>query len=151
MLNVPLHRDFRYIHEPRPVDDPAIPVLGHEDLVAGLLRRLTYSHGGTFLITGFRGVGKSTLVLRALDRAARDDTRADVLLTVHLDVARRMEPDQLLFAVVRRIFETLDDRGVSAAFRAVLRTCTARSPEDRYQTPADFLTALAAIPEAGPA
>ncbi|MFD9907305.1 protein kinase [Streptomyces sp. NPDC059063] len=121
MLHVPLHRDFRYIHEPLPVGDVAIPVLGHEELVDALRERLTYSHGGTFLVTGFRGVGKSTLVLRALARAAGEQRRAEALLTVHLNVARRMEPDQLLFAVVRRIFETLEDRGLFARLPAEVR------------------------------
>ncbi|BCM69116.1 serine/threonine protein kinase [Streptomyces tricolor] len=121
MLHVPLHRGFRFIHEPLPVGDASIPVLGHGELVALLRERLVYSHGGTFLVTGFRGVGKTTLVLRALAEAvtepaagARDGRRPDhdVLLTVHLSVARRMAADQLLFAVVRRIFETLDDQGL---------------------------------------
>ncbi|MGA4842633.1 serine/threonine-protein kinase [Streptomyces sp. G45] len=121
MLHLPLHRDFRYIHEPLPVGDGAIPVLGHEELVDALRERLTYSHGGTFLVTGFRGVGKSTLVLRALARAAAEQRRGEALLPVHLNVARRMEPDQLLFAVVRRIFETLDDRGLFARLPAEVR------------------------------
>jgi serine/threonine-protein kinase len=107
LLELPLHRDFRYIHEPLPMDDPALPVLGHEELLGALKRRLTYSHGGAFLITGFRGVGKSTLVMRALSQAAAERPPNDVLLTVYLNVARHMEPDQLLFAVVRRVFETL--------------------------------------------
>lgn len=49
MPRLALHSEFRYTHELLPMDDPAIPVLGHEDLnlVAGLRRRLTYSHGGT--------------------------------------------------------------------------------------------------------
>ncbi|WP_420034818.1 serine/threonine-protein kinase [Streptomyces sp. cg28] len=121
MLHVPLHREFHYIHEPLPVGDASIPVLGHEDLVGLLCERLMHSHGGTFLVTGFRGVGKTTLVLRALEKAAADFDRGDpahrgvdrrVLLRVHLSVARKMEPDQLLFAVVRRIFEALDDQGL---------------------------------------
>lgn len=121
VLHVPLHQEFRFIHEPLPVGDTSIPVLGHEELVASLCERLTYSHGGTFLVTGFRGVGKTTLVMRALAQAASEpldggrngrDPEHKVLLPVHLSIARRMEADQLLFAVVRRIFETLDDRGL---------------------------------------
>ncbi|MEV6107524.1 serine/threonine-protein kinase [Streptomyces sp. NPDC051940] len=113
MLDVELHRDFRYIHEPLPVGDAAIPPLGHADLVKRLRERLRFSHGGTFLVTGFRGVGKSTLVLRALAQAA-EEWRGDneELVIVHLSVARSMTPDQLLFAVVRRIFETLGDHGL---------------------------------------
>ncbi|WP_055701585.1 serine/threonine-protein kinase [Streptomyces silaceus] len=122
MLHVPLHREFQFIHEPLPVGDESIPVLGHEDLVALLCERLMHSHGGTFLVTGFRGVGKTTLVTRALAQAAARFEGASggggrgaerkVLLTVHLSVARRMGVDQLLFAVVRRVFEALDDRGL---------------------------------------
>lgn len=109
MLHVPLNEQFRYIHEPLPVGDRAIPVLGHETLVAALKQRLTYSHGGAFLVTGFRGVGKSTLVLRALAETATAWSDREELLVVHLNVSRSMTTDQLLFAVVRRIFESLDD------------------------------------------
>lgn len=110
MLRVPLHREFRYIHEPLPAGDPAIPPLGHERLVDALRERLTYSHGGAFLVSGFRGVGKSTLVLRALAATGAGWGDRDAMLVVHLNVARSMTTDQLLFAVVRRIFESLDDR-----------------------------------------
>ncbi|MDH6552059.1 hypothetical protein M2162_006156 [Streptomyces sp. SAI-041] len=114
MLQMPLHRHFRYIHEPLPAGDRAIPVLGHEALVDTLKERLTYSHGGAFLVSGFRGVGKSTLVLRALAETAALWGDRDVMLVVHLNVARTMTTDQLLFAVVRRIFESLDDRDLLA-------------------------------------
>ncbi|MCE0447406.1 hypothetical protein LT493_33845 [Streptomyces tricolor] len=72
---MPLHRGFRFIHEPLPVGDASIPVLGHGELVGLLRERLVYSHGGTFLVTGFRGVGKTTLVLRALAEAVTDARR----------------------------------------------------------------------------
>ncbi|MFF6990646.1 AAA family ATPase [Streptomyces sp. NPDC010273] len=111
---MPLHRQFRYIHEPLPAGDGAIPALGHEALVAALKERLTYSHGGAFLVSGFRGVGKSTLVLRALAETMGAWGGGDELLVVHLNVARAMTTDQLLFAVVRRIFESLDDRDLLA-------------------------------------
>ncbi|MEE4546618.1 serine/threonine-protein kinase [Streptomyces sp. V4-01] len=112
MVRAPLHAEFRYIHEPLPAGDPAIPTLGHEPLVTTLQERLAHSHGGAFLITGFRGVGKSTLVLRALAQTAAGWGREEHLLLVHLNVARTMTADQLLFAVVRRMFEALDDSGL---------------------------------------
>ncbi|MFJ5309998.1 protein kinase [Streptomyces sp. NPDC088350] len=111
---MPLHRQFRYIHEPLPAGDSAIPALGHETLVDALKERLTYSHGGAFLVSGFRGVGKSTLVLRALAETMTAWAGRDELLVVHLNVGRSMTTDQLLFAVVRRIFESLDDRDLLA-------------------------------------
>ncbi|MFI0941606.1 protein kinase [Streptomyces sp. NPDC021020] len=114
MVRARLHAEFRYIHEPLPAGDTAIPTLGHESLVTTLQERLTYSHGGAFLVTGFRGVGKSTLVLRALAQTARSWGRGDHLLLVHLNVARAMTADQLLFAIVRRVFEALDDGGLLA-------------------------------------
>jgi serine/threonine-protein kinase len=116
VLHVPLHRAFRFIHEPLPVGDSSIPVLGHDELVASLRERLTYSHGGAFLVTGFRGVGKTTLVMRALSQATSEvaggDAAKDALVIVYLSIARKMEANDLLFAVIRRIFETLDDRGL---------------------------------------
>ncbi|MGP4110303.1 protein kinase domain-containing protein [Streptomyces sp. 4N509B] len=111
MLRLPLPGRFRYVHEPLPHDESVIPVLGHEDLTQALSERLLHSRGGTFLVTGFQGVGKSTLVHRALARTARAwDGEGGVLLVAHINMARSMTADQLLFVIVRRVFETLHDQ-----------------------------------------
>jgi serine/threonine protein kinase len=111
-LDVPLRQSFRYVHEPSRADDDALPSLGNDDLIAKLEKRLRHSRGGTFLITGFRGVGKSTLVMRALDELSARSGPSDIVVPVSLSVARSTTTERLLFAVVRRIFETLHDERV---------------------------------------
>jgi serine/threonine-protein kinase len=111
-LDVPLRQSFRYVHEPSRADDDALPSLGNDELIAKLEKRLRHSRGGTFLITGFRGVGKSTLVMRALDELSARSGPSDIVVPVTLSVARSTTTERLLFAVVRRIFETLHDEGV---------------------------------------
>jgi hypothetical protein len=110
-LDIRLKSSFRYVHEPSRADDEALPPLGNESLVSELETQIRHSRGGTFLITGFRGVGKSTLVTRALDEL---DSRSgeDIVTRVSLNVARSTTTEQLLFAIVRRIFETLDNEGM---------------------------------------
>jgi len=100
------------VHEPSRADDDALPSLGNDELIAKLEKRLRHSRGGTFLITGFRGVGKSTLVMRALDELSARSGPSDIVVPVSLSVARSTTTERLLFAVVRRIFETLHDEGV---------------------------------------
>jgi eukaryotic-like serine/threonine-protein kinase len=112
LLNVPLKPSFRYIHEPVSDNEVALPSLGDDSLLTELQNRILHSRGGTFLITGFRGVGKSTLVLRALDQMVTRSTSSDLVLPVSLSVARSTTTERLLFAVVRRVFETLSDSGV---------------------------------------
>ena len=112
LLDVPLKQTFRYVHEPSRADDDALPSLGNDELIAKLEKRLRHSRGGTFLITGFRGVGKSTLVMRALDELTARSVPSDIVVPVSLSVARSTTTERLLFAVVRRIFETLHDEGV---------------------------------------
>jgi len=111
-LDIPLKASFRYVHEPSRADDDALPSLGNDELIAKLEKRLRHSRGGTFLITGFRGVGKSTLVMRALDELDARSGQSDVVIPVSLSVARSTTTERLLFAIVRRIFETLSDQGV---------------------------------------
>ena len=111
-LNVPLKPSFRYIHEPVSDNEVALPSLGDDSLLTELQNRILHSRGGTFLITGFRGVGKSTLVLRVLDQLVARSTSSDLVLPVSLSVARSTTTERLLFAVVRRVFETLSDSGV---------------------------------------
>jgi hypothetical protein len=111
MLEVRLRPAFRYVHEPLSAYEDVLPPLGNETVSSQLRSRILHSRGGTFLITGFRGVGKSTMVLRALDRLVSDSTPGDVVLPVTLSVARSTTTERLLFAVVRRVFEALADSG----------------------------------------
>lgn len=111
-LDFPLKESFRYVHEPSRADDDALPSLGNDELIAELEKRLRHSRGGTFLITGFRGVGKSTLVMRALDELSTRSGPSDVVVPVAMSVARSTTTERLLFAIVRRVFETLSDQGI---------------------------------------
>jgi serine/threonine-protein kinase len=111
-LDIPLKQTFRYVHEPSRASDDALASLGNDALMADLESRIRHSRGGTFLITGFRGVGKTTLVMRALDDLVTRNGSSDVILPVSLSVARSTTTERLLFAIVRRIFETLGDSGV---------------------------------------
>ena len=88
-----------------------LPALGNQDLVTELQSRILHSRGGAFLITGFRGVGKSTLVRKALDQIIAESSPSDHILPVWLSVARSTTTERLLFAIVRRVFETLSDSG----------------------------------------
>jgi serine/threonine protein kinase len=110
-LDVAIKPSFRYIHEPSRADDDAFLSLGNNRIMAELESRIRHSRDGTFLITGFRGVGKSTLVLRALDHLIVGGGPDDMVLPVILSVARSTSTERLLFAIVRRVFETLSDSG----------------------------------------
>jgi serine/threonine protein kinase len=140
-MNIPLRASFRYIHEPSRMDQNAIPSLGNDRLIAELKDRIKYSRGGSFLITGFRGVGKSTLVLRTLDQIAEESGQDDLIVPVLLSVARSTSTERLLFAVVRRVFETLCDTGafgrLSPATRQALLVAYMRTSLSFKETQSD--------------
>jgi serine/threonine protein kinase len=110
-VRIALQPGFRFVHQPLVEDDGPIRLLGNDEAVRALVQRISYSSGGSFLITGFRGVGKSTVIARALrDLLA---TGEDVtVLPVSLNVARPKTVEVLLFEVIRRLFETLKDQGL---------------------------------------
>ncbi|MFC6085881.1 serine/threonine-protein kinase [Sphaerisporangium aureirubrum] len=108
---IPLRPSFRYVHEPLQVGDGAIPFLGDMALVDELATRVGYSRGGTFLITGFRGIGKTTLVTHALHRIAENTEPDEIVVPVVLSVARPVTPDRLLYTVLRRTYEQLNELG----------------------------------------
>ena len=103
---------FQYVHEPLVRDDGAVPFLAGRDVIEGLKRRIRNSSGGAFLVTGFRGAGKTTVVSRTLLEV--EDMEPDTLdyLPVVLNVARPVTIDELLFEVVRRLFEALIDKNI---------------------------------------
>jgi serine/threonine protein kinase len=120
-LYSPLREHFRYIHEPLEMGEAAIPLLGNEQFIRALKERLINSRGGTFLITGFRGVGKTTLVERALAEMSAEHPQGRRVLPVVISVARPMPTDKLLFTIVRRVFEELTEAGVLEVLPAVTR------------------------------
>jgi tRNA A-37 threonylcarbamoyl transferase component Bud32 len=107
-LRLRLASAFRYVHEPLSSGRTEIPLLGHAELVASIVQRIRYSSGGAFLVGGFRGTGKTTL-LRQVSSALRQDGGARTYAFVSLNVARPVSSGELLFRVMRRIFEELDD------------------------------------------
>jgi serine/threonine protein kinase len=111
-FRMPLIAGFQYLHGPLVRDEAGVSLLDNGPIVDALKERLMHSRGGSFLITGFRGVGKTTIVLRALDELQQESDGALGYLPVVLSVARPMTVDQLLFEVVRRLFEALTDSGV---------------------------------------
>ncbi|MEV4255191.1 protein kinase [Spirillospora sp. NPDC049652] len=108
---IPLQEGFRYVHEPLWERHPGLPDLGPSALTEALRERIAYSHGGTFLITGFRGVGKTTMIQRALKALEERPPEGRRVLPVVLSVARPMTTGHLLFAMVRRVFEALNESG----------------------------------------
>jgi len=114
VVSFPLRGDFRYVHHPLAKDETVIPLLGNERVVERLVERILHSSGGSFLVTGFRGVGKTTVILRALESLAAR-TEGPAVLPVFLNVARPRSTEELLFEVIRRLFEALVDKGVLGA------------------------------------
>ncbi len=111
-IRIPLDAQFRYVHEPLVGDGQAVPFLGNDRAVAALAERIEYSTGGAFLVTGFRGVGKSTVIRRAVEEMRKAAQPGAEVLAVYLNVARPTEVDELLFQIVRRLFEALSDEQV---------------------------------------
>ncbi|MCV7196573.1 protein kinase [Mycobacterium angelicum] len=88
-----------------------IPFLGNQKHVDMLRQRLLHSPGGAILLTGFNGVGKTTIVRRALAelRTEIDAGGSDTLSVIDLweTVARPMEPLELMVRLLRNLRDTL--------------------------------------------
>ena len=108
-ISLRLRSNFELVHEP--ITEVDAHVFKEEELVSLKLRdRLRNSSGGTFLITGFRGVGKTTAVHQALRQlgTALDEQ----VISITVPVARFSSTSALLFVVIRRLVEQLLDSGI---------------------------------------
>lgn len=106
-FRIPLHPDFRFMHEPQSAFERDF-FIGRKEEIEELVRRLQYSDGGSFLITGYRGVGKTSFVNKALDILSRKVT----LLDVHLNLARALEPAELMHLIVRHLYDRLIEKDI---------------------------------------
>src|SRR6185437_1466847 len=83
-----------------------------------LAERILFSEGGSFLVTGYRGVGKTSFVnqvIRKLDRAlawAAPVIGETQLIDISLNVARPVQPSEIMHHIIRRLHDRLIERDV---------------------------------------
>ena len=101
-VRIPLPPDFRFIHEPLDESSSA-QFVGREYELTTLVDRMVHSRGGAMLITGYRGVGKTSFVNQALAKLEQRCPGSRIL-PVHLNLARPVMPLELMFLVLRCIY-----------------------------------------------
>jgi serine/threonine protein kinase len=114
-----IRKDFRYFHEPIPEELSSIWVVGRGSLAQELADRIMLSRGGAFLVSGLRGVGKTTCVRLAIhlirigrERFARLGSGDVELVDVWINLARPLEPVQLLHHLIRHLYLRLKEMGL---------------------------------------
>jgi serine/threonine protein kinase len=129
---IPLQSSFRFAHEPtRPGNGTRFR--GRQDELRDLTLRILFSDGGAFLITGYRGVGKTSFVNEVLFRLsdALDWAAPQIgphrLVAVTLSLAKRTEPNELMHYVVRQLYNHLDDLGILKLLPSSARRDLARA------------------------
>lgn len=107
---------FRFIHEPVHYYHRTRQVnfVGREQELETFVQRILFSHGGSFLITGYRGVGKTSFVNHAIEqvkqRAQRDSVQLGPtrILDVYLNLARPMSSLELIYQIIRSLYQELE-------------------------------------------
>jgi len=138
-VQIPLSRQFLFLHEPlrrealagldADVASKAVPLVGRRPELEELLLRLGHSRGGCFLITGYRGVGKTSFVNHAIGRLRAELRRGafggggpSELVDVHLSLARTTDPMGVLFRVIDGLHQGLREHGLLGRLPSDLRS-----------------------------
>jgi serine/threonine protein kinase/Cdc6-like AAA superfamily ATPase len=123
---MPLKTEFRFAHEPVP-SDSANGLIGRQSELDIMAERILFSNGGSFLVTGYRGVGKTSFVNQVIHRLETIMPWAETflgnveVLHVHLNVARPMQPAELMHHIIRRLYDKLIESGIYRALPSDLR------------------------------
>lgn len=111
-MKIKIEETFQYVHEPLRSNEHAIPFLENQQYVTDLKNRILFSSGGAFLITGLRGIGKTTLVTRAIDELTSENSSSTLIIPVYLNVAREINITQLMYEIIRRFYDSLIDNKI---------------------------------------
>lgn len=136
-----LNQYFKFIHEPYQ-EQSDFSFLGREREVQTLAQQILFSDGGAILVTGYRGVGKTSLVNQAVALSKEllptysDRIKQNNLLFVHFNLAKEMQPAEVMHHIVRRIYDTLHE---SEQFKHIDKS-TRRLIELAYQRTSMMIT-----------
>jgi len=123
---IPLKTEFRFAHEPVRAES-LDRFVGRTAELDTLVERILFSEGGSFLVTGYRGVGKTSFVNQVIGRLENALPWAENLLgptrilDVQMNIARPLQPAELMHHIIRRLHERLADEGIYARLPADLR------------------------------
>ncbi len=108
---LPLRPDYQATAGPLRYPSP-LPFLGNQRFVDDVRQRLRSSPGGSLLVTGPGGVGKTTVVARALDELHTElvsaATEPTPVVVVWQSVARPTAPEELIVRLIRGLAEALE-------------------------------------------
>jgi serine/threonine protein kinase/Cdc6-like AAA superfamily ATPase len=116
-IEIPLRDNFRYVHEPIHVQMEQ-RFVGRTAEIQDLVQRILHSEGGSFLITGYRGVGKTSFVNQVLNRLGKEI----LLLDIHVNLARPLQPSELMHLIVRRLYDRLIEKDLYRLLSSKLQT-----------------------------
>ncbi len=111
---IPLAATYRFIHEPY-ANVTDFTYLGREAEVQELAQHILFSNSGAILITGYRGVGKTSFVNRSIEVAREvlaSQSSAVDLVYIQFNLSREMDPDEIMYHIVRRLYQTLSEHGI---------------------------------------
>jgi serine/threonine-protein kinase len=115
--SVPLLQTFRFVHEPIGVVSTE-RFIGRQSEMETLAERILFSEGGSFLVTGYRGVGKTSFinqVVKKLEEAlpwAQKALGETEVLDIYLNVARPVQPSEIMHHIIRRLHDRLIEKGI---------------------------------------
>lgn len=123
---LPLKPEFRFMHEPFTFDRGGRAYrqvlksrfIGRERELSEFIQRILLSEGGAFLITGYRGVGKTSFVNRVIleikENLAWVQARLGPMevLDIHLNLARPLTPTELMYHIIRSLYHRLESEGI---------------------------------------
>ena len=110
---VPLRKGFRFLHEPVRPEGSEAAFVGRDQDLEELAARLLFSNGGAFLVTGYRGVGKTSFVNQVIRKLsdsmpwASEQFGAVRIIAISISIPRKIAPAELMHHLVRRLYERL--------------------------------------------
>ena len=100
-----LYSDYKIISSNHIFEQGTLPYIKHTPYRKQLEELLTNSDGGAILVTGFRGVGKSTMVANAVHTMNQNGNCRVIPISVMLPTEKNY--GQVLIEIIRRLYETL--------------------------------------------
>ncbi len=115
IIKIALSTTFRFIHEPLGTTGQGSwqRFVARGEELEDLAARILLSEGGAFLVTGYRGVGKTTFVNRVVSQIGYYLPQAEPLIgptqivDIYLNLARPMTAVELMYYILRSLYSRL--------------------------------------------
>lgn len=121
---IKLRKNFQYVHHPLELEeDMDLFFCSRKEVIEELQAYIEQSKGGSILVTGYRGVGKTSLINKVILELNKKSSTKQIekYIKIYINLAQSIEPRMLMYHIIHQIkLHIIEDKNIDEEIKKMI-------------------------------